>query len=75
MAFTTSGRYDFEGPMPSIGPGLSRPKPKESARLYRLRVKLPDSPQMIITIPAPTRGKAIMYCKNRWPGCDAETME
>jgi|LakMenE18May11ns_1017448.scaffolds.fasta_scaffold9697596_2 hypothetical protein len=75
MGWSEPKRYAFEDPKPKIGPGLSRPKPKESARLYRLQVKLPDNPQMIITIPAPTRGKAIMYCKNRWPGCEAEVVE
>jgi hypothetical protein len=75
MGWSEPKVYEFEGPQPVIGPGVSRPKPTESARLFRLRVKLPGKPQMTVTLPAPTRGKAIMYCKNRWPGCDAEVVE
>jgi hypothetical protein len=64
-----------DGPPPVLGPGQSRPLPNQSTRLYRLRVKIPQKPVMTITLPAPTRGKAIMYCRNRWPGCEAEAIE
>ncbi len=72
MGWSQPKRYAFEDPEPNIGPGISRPRPTESARLFRLRVKIPGKPQMTITLPAPSRGKAILYCQNRWPGCDAE---
>jgi hypothetical protein len=75
MGWSEPKRYGFEDPEPKIGPGISRPRPTESARLFRLRVKIPSKPQMTITLPAPSRGKAILYCQNRWPGCDAEVVE
>ena len=65
----------LDEPQPALGPGLSRPLPTESTRLYRLRVKIPSMRPMTITIPAPSRGKAIRYCLNRWPGCTAETIK
>lgn len=75
MGWSNPKRYDFLGPEPVLGPGQSRPKPKERTRLYRLHVQQPNAPRMTITIPAPTRGKAILYCKNRWPDCTAEVVE
>ena len=32
----------LDEPQPALGPGLSRPLPTESTRLYRLRVKIPS---------------------------------
>lgn len=76
MAWQPRPLYDSDEPQPTLGPGLSRPMPNQAARLYRLRVVVPKSARpMIITIPAPSRGKAILYCQNRWPGCTAETIE
>jgi len=63
------------GPTPIIGPGQSSPLPTESTRMFRLLVKRPGARPMRLTLPAPTRGKAIMYCKNRWPDADVEVIE
>ena len=52
MGWSEPKRYGFEDPEPKIGPGISRPRPTESARLFRLRVKIPSTPQMTITLPA-----------------------
>ncbi len=30
---------------------------------------------MRVTIPAPNKTKALLYCKNRWPDCTAEVIE
>lgn len=62
----------YEQPESVTGPGKSRPQINESTRLFRLRVTFPDKPPMTITLPAPSQGKAILYCKNRWPGCTVE---
>lgn len=59
---------------PNLGEGISRPKASESTRLYRMRVKQPGSPPMLITLPAATKNKAVTYCKNRWPGCAVEAL-
>lgn len=75
MPWSMPKRYDFEGPQPKIGPGVSRPLAKERTRLYRPSVRLPGAPPMRVTIPAATRGKAILYCQNRWPDCSAEVIE
>ncbi len=65
-------RLPMDGPGPSLGPGLSRPMPSESTRMFTLLVTWPDRRAMRITIPAPSKGKALLYCKNRWPDCNAE---
>jgi hypothetical protein len=60
---------------PNLGPGISRAKPDESTRLFKLRVKQPTMPAMRVTIPAPSEAKALLYCKNRWPDCTAEVIK
>lgn len=59
---------------PNLGEGISRPRASESTRLYRMRVKQPNTPSMVITLPAPSKAKAITYCKNRWPGAAVEAL-
>jgi hypothetical protein len=75
MAWQPRPLYDSDEHQPALGPGLSRPLPTETTRPYRLQVKIPSMRPMTITIPAPSRGRAIRYCQNRWPGCTAETIE
>ena len=60
---------------PNLGPGVSRPKADERTRDFRLRVKQPDMPAMRVVMPAPTKAKAISYCKNRWPNATVEALE
>jgi hypothetical protein len=67
MSWMVPGRLPCEGPEPVLGPGISRPKPNEATREFRLSVKQPGKPAMRITIPAPSKAKAITYCQNRWP--------
>lgn len=55
------------GPEPKLGEGVSRPKPKDRTREYRLVVQIPSNQPMHVVIPAPTQAEAITYCKNRWP--------
>jgi hypothetical protein len=74
MAWSKPRRYEFEGPEPKLGPGVSRPLPKQPTRNYHLQVKLPNAPALRITIPAPSKAKALMYCRNRWPECEAEVL-
>jgi len=62
----------LDGPTPSLGPGVSRPKPNERTRMYRVLVAWPDRRKMVVTIPAPSKAKASSYCRNRWPDCTAE---
>jgi hypothetical protein len=37
-------------------------------------VKRAGAPAMRITIPAPSKAKALMYCRNRWPDCEVEVL-
>jgi hypothetical protein len=67
MGLLFPNRLPQEGPEPNLGPGVSRPKPNETTREYRLEVKRPGYRPMLITLPAPTRAKAVTYCQNRWP--------
>ena len=60
---------------PVLGEGISRPRPSERTRGYRLQVKQPNMPAMRIVMPAPTKAKAISYCKNRWPDSTVEVIE
>jgi hypothetical protein len=59
---------------PNLGEGISRPRASESTRLYRMRVKQPGSPALSITLPAPSKTKAMAYCRNRWPGALVEAL-
>ena len=54
-------------PQPFLGPGISRPKPRQSTRMFDLEVQCPGTRLMRVQIPAPSRGEAIRNCKNRWP--------
>lgn len=75
MGWSVPKRYDFERPEPRLGAGLSRPLVNQSTRLYGVSVKVPGAPAMRVTIPAPSREKALLYCRNRWPDCQAEVIE
>ena len=74
MSWSEQKRYSFEGPAPNLGAGISRPTQSEATRLYRFSVKQPGKPIMRLTIPAPSKAKAISYCKNRWPDCTVEAL-
>jgi hypothetical protein len=74
MGWSMTTRLPCEGPEPRLGAGISRPLAKESTREYRLLVKQPGKPVMRLTIPAPSKAKAISYCKNRWPDCTVEAL-
>jgi hypothetical protein len=74
MGWSKPRRYAFEGPEPKLGPGVSRAKNDEPTRDFRLQVKLPGAPPLRITIPAPTKAKALMYCRNRWPDSEVEVL-
>lgn len=54
-------------PQPFLGPGISRPKPRQRTRMFDLEVQCPGTRLMRVQIPAPSRDEAIRYCKNRWP--------
>jgi hypothetical protein len=68
-------RLPCEGPEPKLGAGVSRPLASESTREFRLLVKQPGKPAMRVVMPAPTKAKAISYCKNRWPDCTVEALK
>lgn len=60
---------------PNLGEGVSRPKPNEQTRLYRINVKQPGAPLLRVSIPAPSQRKALTYCKNRWPDSTVEVIK
>lgn len=53
-----------------LGAGISRPKPGQKTRMYRVRVIFKSARPMTALLPAPSRRDVIRYVKNRWP--DAE---
>jgi hypothetical protein len=75
MGWSKPKRYSFEGPEPNLGAGVSRPLHNEATRKYRLEVRRNGAPPMRLTIPAPSKAKAILYCQNRWPGCTVEAIK
>jgi hypothetical protein len=75
MSWAKTKRLPIEGPEPTLGPGRSRPFPTESTREYKVRVTWARGRPMTITIDAPTKAKALMYCQNRWPDCSAEVLQ
>lgn len=72
MGWSKPKRFSFEGPEPILGAGVSRPNASEATRQYRMTVKQPGKPVMRVVMPAPTKAKAITYCKNRWPDAVVE---
>ena len=66
--------YVTDGPFPRLGPGVSRASAQDKAFTFQVAVRCPGAPLMRLTIPAPTRAKAIEYCKNRWPLCSVEVL-
>jgi len=72
MSWLIPGRLPQEGPEPKLGPGISRPRPKEVTREYRVQVTRPGCRPMRVTLPAPSKAKAITYCQNRWPDSTVE---
>ena len=75
MSWMVPGRLPQEGPEPILGVGVSRPKPNERTRTYRLRVKQPNANAVIVTKAAPSKRKAIFYCKNIWPDATVTLLE
>jgi hypothetical protein len=52
---------------PKLGEGVSRPRPKDSVRNYRLVVHFSAARPMVVGLNARNKSEAIMYAKNRWP--------
>lgn len=75
MSWSKPKRLLALGPEPNLGPGTSRPLPKERTRMYRLSVELVGAPPMRVTLLAASRHKALLYCRNRWPDCVAEVIK
>ena len=75
MSWMVPNRLPQDGPEPILGAGVSRPKPNESVRNYKLEVKRPGYRAMTITIPAPSKAKAKIYCQNRWPDANVTHLQ
>jgi len=70
MTWNPRYKLDPDLPEPALGPGVSRPLPKEQTRDYRLVVTCKGAPPMRVVIKAATKRKAITYCQNRWPSAE-----
>lgn len=58
-----------------FGDGISRPRPGQRTKAFRLKVQLPKATPMIVTMAAPDRRSALLYAKNRWPGAAVEVVK
>lgn len=72
--FTTGFRWNEDEPDAKFGAGISRPMTGRSTKLYKLTIKKPASPTMIVTLPAESKRAAIKYAKNRWPAATVEAV-
>jgi hypothetical protein len=52
---------------PRLGEGISRPRPKDSVRNYRLEVHFAAARPMVVGLNARNKSEAIMFAQNRWP--------
>ena len=57
-----------EGPPPKLGDGVSRPKPTDKTKMFRVEVKIKGSAPMRVVLPAATGSDAVKFAENRWPG-------
>ena len=75
MTYRLLASLPFLPERPKLGAGISRPMPHEKTRSFRLLVTFPKAMPMNVTITAASKAKAIMYCKNRWPDCQAKVLK
>lgn len=59
-----------ESRQPTLGDGVSRPRPSESTRLFRVEVRTVGAKPMRWIAPAPSSADALTYARNRWPHAD-----
>lgn len=52
---------------PLFGDGISRPKPTDITKPFKVIVRVPGALPMTWTTPAPNPDAAISYAKARWP--------
>jgi hypothetical protein len=72
MGWNPRAKLDELAPEPKLGAGISRPANAAHTRLYRLVVKRPGSPQMLVSLRAKNKQDALQYARNRWPDCSVE---
>ena len=75
MGWNERYKLSPDWPNPVLGAGISRPLPRQRTRPYRMEAARPGSPVMRVTIPAPSKAKAISYCQHRWPDCDVTPIQ
>lgn len=57
-----------DGPPPKLGDGVSRPKPTDKTKMFKVEVRLKGSSPMRVVLPAATATDALKFAENRWPG-------
>jgi len=60
---------------PNLGEGISRPRPQDQVKPYRILVKIPGSLPMKTTLNAPSPSEALRYASNRWPTAAWELLD
>lgn len=63
-----------ESKQPTLGDGLSRPKPSDSTRLFTVEVRMMGAKPMRWSAPAPSSADALTYARNRWPHADVRLL-
>jgi len=58
----------------NLGDGVSRPKPGQRTKMYRVSVRFVNARPMTAILPAPSKRDALKYAKNRWPGAACEVV-
>lgn len=51
----------------NLGEGVSRPKPGQKTRMYRVVVRFTNARPMTAILSAASKRDALKYARNRWP--------
>jgi hypothetical protein len=76
MADFSSFLFQNDEPVcPNLGEGISRPRPQDQVKPYRILVKIPGSLPMKTTLNALSPSEALRYASNRWPTAAWELLD
>lgn len=64
----------FNVEQPNLGDGISRPRPDQRTKPFRLKVRRPNEQPMTVTLQAPNKREALRYAQNRWPSATVEAV-
>lgn len=58
---------ELAGPLPTLGPGISRPREGERTKKFTVLVRFSREKPMRVVLRAPNKNAAKRYARSRWP--------